>query len=162
MINAGAVFTVAVVLWICASVSSKGQLLSQTVAEWDDALGTPYEFTSNPSHKNNVATAKYRTGDIFLEVRYKDGVAEGVKMHFHMFGFDGTVAQIQRNVLNQTFQILDEKSVAGIWASDWYQDGVLHYTVKNDFGHHIATFRIERDTITMVMSNCHGYFDIER
>ena len=160
--NAGAVFTVAVILWICATVSGKGQFLSQTVKEWDEVMGAPYETSSCASHKNGIVTAKYRTGDIFCDVTFENGTAVRVDMHFHLFESDWQVAGIQRNVLNGTFEVMQGKAVAPIFGVDWYQDNVLHFTVKNDWGHEIAILRIERDTITMVLSNAHGYFDISR
>ena len=156
------VFAVAVVLWICGAVSSKGQFLSQTVKEWDAAVGAPYETSSCASHKNGIVTAKYRTGDIFCDVTFKDGTAVRVDMHFHLFENDWQVAGIQRNVLNGTFEMLQSKAVAQIFGDDWYQDNVLHFTVKNDWGHEIAILKIERDTLTMVLSNSVGYFDTSR
>lgn len=156
------VFAVAVVLWICGAVSSEGQFLTQTVKEWDAAMGAPYETSSCASHKNGIVTAKYRTGDIFCDVTFKDGTAVRVDMHFHLFEGNWQVAGIQRNVLNGTFEMLQSKAVAPIFGDDWYQDNVLHFTVKNDWGHEIAILKIERDTLTMVLSNSVGYFDTSR
>lgn len=156
------VFAVAVILWICGAVSSKGQFLSQTVKEWDAAVGAPYETSSCASHGNGIVTAKYRTGDIFCDVTFENGTAVRVDMHFHLFESDWQVAGIQRNVLNGTFEMLQSKAVAQIFGEDWYQDNVLHFTVKNDWGHEIAILKIERDKLTMVLSNSQGYFDTSR
>ena len=156
------VFAVAVVLWICATVSSEGQYLSQTVKEWDEVMGAPYETSSCASHRNGIVTAKYRTGDIFCDVTFENGTAVRVDMHFHLFQSDWHVAGIQRNVLNGTFEIMQGKAAVPIFAEDWYQNNVLHFTVKNDWGHEIAILKIERDTLTMVLSNSQGYFDISR
>ena len=152
------VFAVAVVLWICGTVSGKGQYLTETVQHWDAVMGPPSETSHCSSHRNGIVTAKYRTGDIKVSAVFENGVAVRVDLFFDLFQSDWAVEGIQRNVINGAFQTLQIAAGVPIYGEDWFQDNVLHFTVKNTFGHELAVFRVERDRVTMVLSDCIGMY----
>ena len=95
-----------VLLTLLTAQLTRGQFLSQTVREWDDAVGSPIHIGDCADHRNGIVRAVYRTGDIFCVVKFRDGVAEDVTMDFSLFMHDGLVAAIQRQVLNQTFELM--------------------------------------------------------
>ena len=96
----------------------------------------------------SVEVRTYDTGDIKIEVRFFDGVAEGLKADFSGVAWDPAVASIQRNVILGSFYALSEKLMdEDMFFKDAVIDGVQMFAFYDSFEKPIALVRVTRNTL---------------
>ena len=96
----------------------------------------------------SVEIRTYDTGEIKIEVRFFDGIAEGLKADFSKILWDPAVASIQRNVILGSFYAISEKLLdERMYMDEAVIDGIQMFAFFDSFEKPIALVRVTRNTL---------------